>query len=67
MSKFLKLIGAVIAALVAFLKDKSAEAKIKQKDVEALNEKIAKARRDALADHDKRGGVPDENDPFLRD
>lgn len=32
-----------------------------------LLQKASKARDDALREHDARGGVPDEDDPNLRD
>jgi hypothetical protein len=71
MKKFFKLIGAVIAALVAFMHDKAEAEKVnaarQQREVEEYNAKIDKARKDAAAEFDARGGVPDETDPNLRD
>lgn len=37
------------------------------KNAQAAITKARKARRDAVADFDKRDGVPDDNDPNLRD
>jgi len=67
MKWLLKLIGAVFAALFAFMHEKSAAASVRQREVDEYNAKIAKARAAAAAEFDARGGVPDPGDPNLRD
>lgn len=70
----LKAILGFASALTGYLRDKqlmdAGEAKAIVKQLESSLDAVERARaarRNAVADFDKRNGVPDDNDPNLRD